>query len=644
MFFLNLTAGEFFTLLSALGGVVTALYLLDRRIRKKTVSTLRFWPSATAVDEQQRRRRMQQPWSLILQLISLTLLLLAIAQLQWGSRAGRSQDHVLLLDTSAWSGAKASSGSVLDRERQLAARYLGSISARDRVMLVRVDALPSPATPFTSNHEQILSALRDSTSNVSALDLPQAFAFAQGAQNWSGGAAGEIVYIGPKRIGLNENIPTTPANLRVIAVPADGENVGIRSMSVRRGDDEKNSWEGTVTLKNEGRSPRRLALKTQFAGTRFSPRIYTIRPGEELTAKYNFVTNTAGRLIAEIDSDDSLPSDNRAQLQLPSNKNFTIAVYTNRRDLWRPLLEVNHHLDVHYFDPSQYVRRPPADLVLLDGFAPGQAPAVSSLWIDPPKEHSPLPVKTVVKNAVIQTWHTDTLSETGLHTREDRIAEAEVFGNLKGAVPIASTAEGPVLAVIASTPDHPKSSVMGFDPLAGGFRFSTTTPLLFANLLHWFAPEVFRNADFTAARVGPVALTLAGGETTDDLHVTDDSGFAMPFTVREQTLQLFVNRPTVAHIVSGGGYEQTLSLTLPDVAEGNWAPSPGIVTGLPPAAAALPIAIDLWKYLACLGGLGIFAEWWIFGRKAVRAARRPQPVSIPQREAQGKREEELISQ
>ncbi|MBV8709901.1 MAG: BatA domain-containing protein, partial [Acidobacteriaceae bacterium] len=91
MFFLNLTAGEFLTLLSALGGVVTALYLLDRRVRKKTVSTLRFWPSATAVDEQQRRRRMQQPWSLILQLISLTLLLLAIAQLQWGSRVGRSR-------------------------------------------------------------------------------------------------------------------------------------------------------------------------------------------------------------------------------------------------------------------------------------------------------------------------------------------------------------------------------------------------------------------------------------------------------------------------------------------------------------------------------------------------------------------------
>ena len=40
MFFLNLTAGEFFTLLGAVGGLITALYLLDQSKRKKVVSTL----------------------------------------------------------------------------------------------------------------------------------------------------------------------------------------------------------------------------------------------------------------------------------------------------------------------------------------------------------------------------------------------------------------------------------------------------------------------------------------------------------------------------------------------------------------------------------------------------------------------------
>jgi hypothetical protein len=643
MFFLNLTAGEFFALLSTLGGVVTALYLLDRRVRKKVVSTLRFWPSAAVADEQTRRKRMRQPWSLILQLISLTLLLLAIAQLQWGSRAGRSRDHVLLLDTSVWSGANASGGSVLDRELQLAARYLGTLPARDRVMLVRVDALASPATPFTSSHTQILSALRESTSGVSVLDLRRAFSFAQEAQNWSGGAMGEIVYIGPKRTETDQPVLVTPTNLRVLAVPADGENAGIRKVSVRRGDEEKNSWEAAITLKNEGLSPRRLTLKTQYAGTRFSPRVYVLRPGEELEAKYNFVTNTAGRLIAEIDGNDSLQSDNRAELQLEGNTSVTVAVYTDRRDSLRPLLEANHLLKIEYFEPSRYLPKPTADLMLLDGVAPRQAPAIPSLWIHPPRENSPLPVKTVVKDATIKTWHTDALLERGLRGRQDRIGEAEVFRDLDGAVPIASVAEGPVVAALTGSPSDPRSAAIGFDPLAGNLRFTVTTPLLFAHLLHWLAPEAFRNSDFVASRVGAIALPLAAEERPDQLRVTDHVGLAVPFTVREQTLELFISKPTIVHIASGDSHERTLSFTLPDVGEGKWNSPANIPADLPLSAAVLPTSVDLWKWLACLGGLGIFVEWWIYGRNRRKRTQRPKRVSTFPSDAAPKRERELVS-
>ncbi len=643
MFFLNLTAGEFFALLGAIGGVVTALYLLDRSKRKKIVSTLRFWPTVAAAAEQTRRKRMHQPWSLILQLLSLTLLLLAIAQLQWGSRAGRSRDHVLLLDTSVWSGAKAPGGSVIDRERQRAAQYLAALPSQDRIMLVRVDALPLPGTPFTSNREQLLNVLRDATSGASALDLSQAFSFAKQAQTWSGGTPGEITYIGPRRIGPDQLVEAIPANLRVITVPVDGENAGIRNMSVKRGEEGGNSWEAAVTLKNEGLSPRRLTLRMQFAGTRFAPRVYILRPGEEFTAKYNFVTNTAGRLLAEIDSDDSLFSDNRAELQLPANKNLTVAAYTKRRDLLRPLLDANHHLTVHYFDPSEYMMKPAADLVLLDSFAPQGMPLVPSLWLHPSKENSPLPIKTAVKDAVIKTWHTDALLQTGLRTREDRIGEAEVFGNLNGAVPVASVAEGPVIAAIPNGPSHPKSAVVGFDPFAGNFRFSITTPLLFANLLQWLAPEAFLQTNFTADHVGSAAVPLAADEEASQLRVSDERGFAVPFTVREHTLQLFVDQPKIVHVVSGNNYQRTLSLTLPNVEGGQWNPPTSVATGLPPTRSGLPASLDLWKWLACLGGLGIFAEWWLFGRERRAAIKRPSVPAARKNQTTPRREKELIS-
>src|SRR3954468_23519889 len=99
MFFLNLTAGEFLVLFSALSGLIAALYLLDRARRKKIVSTLRFWTPALGIEERQSRKRMHEPWSLVLQLVSLLLLLLSIGELHWGTRERSGRDHVLLLDT-----------------------------------------------------------------------------------------------------------------------------------------------------------------------------------------------------------------------------------------------------------------------------------------------------------------------------------------------------------------------------------------------------------------------------------------------------------------------------------------------------------------------------------------------------------------
>src|SRR3954453_14499263 len=159
MFFLNLSAAEFFTLLGTLGGLVTALYLFDRTKHKRIVSTLRFWASAGASEDQPRRKKVNQPWSLILQLLSLLCLLLAIAQLNWGTREFRSRDHVLLVDTSAWAGAVDPGGRVIDREREAAQSYLAGLRPGDRVLIVAADALSTPVTAFTADRAKLRSGL-----------------------------------------------------------------------------------------------------------------------------------------------------------------------------------------------------------------------------------------------------------------------------------------------------------------------------------------------------------------------------------------------------------------------------------------------------------------------------------------------------
>jgi hypothetical protein len=105
--FLNLSLGELLGVAGAISAGVVALYLLDRSKRRQVVATLRFWTAADSRTEMKHRKRIQQPWSLLLQLLSLLFLLIALAGPRLGSDdSGR--DHVLILDTSdGWVRARA---------------------------------------------------------------------------------------------------------------------------------------------------------------------------------------------------------------------------------------------------------------------------------------------------------------------------------------------------------------------------------------------------------------------------------------------------------------------------------------------------------------------------------------------------------
>src|SRR5580658_6593974 len=132
MSFLNLGLGELLGLAGALSAGVVALYLLDRSKRKQVVSTLRFWADAGVRTQLKHRRRIQQPWSLLLEIISLLLLLLAIAGPRLGIIGGAGRDHMLILDTSAWMGSRGArqGTTLLDEARDSARAYLRSLPRR----------------------------------------------------------------------------------------------------------------------------------------------------------------------------------------------------------------------------------------------------------------------------------------------------------------------------------------------------------------------------------------------------------------------------------------------------------------------------------------------------------------------------------
>lgn len=613
MFFLNLTGPEFVALLSALGGLVTALYLLDQGKRRKLVSSLQFWVAAGAAEQRQARRRMHDPWSLVLQLASLLLLLLALSRVQWGPREARGHYHVLVLDVGSWVAAPtsggASSNSVLEEEKIQARRYLRLLSPRDRVMLVAADSLATPLTRFTNDRRQLDSALRDVRAGFSALNIEAAVAFARQAQRWSGGAPGEIVYVGP-RLSEKDVVLAAHPDLRVISVDADRENCGIVQLAAQQVEDEANTWQALVRIKNYGTVSRTLRLDVNYGGTRFARRHVSVRPGEEITAQYTFSTSAAGELTASISPGGSLATDDHASVFLAQDKTVRVAVYTDRPQILQPLLEANRQLEAAFFKTAQYSPKPSASIVILDSFDPVTSPDLPSLWIDPPKDRSPLPVKTSVTNALV-SWNSGSAIGSALRTKTLYVPAANIFELFEGDAAVASAPEGAV-AVIRAGQMKPKAAVIGFDPAVGELRYEVSTPLLFAGLLQWLHPMAFRTLAESAEQIGLVRVSLDATEQHAPLEVTDDRGAAIPFTRRGNELEVFITRPTTARIVSADG-ERTIALRLPAVGNRIWHAPPGAATGLPAVTSFTPQARDLWKWLALAGAAGLLLEWILFG-------------------------------
>jgi hypothetical protein len=68
-----------------------------------------------------------------------------------------------------------------------------------------------------------------------------------------------------------------------------------------------------------------------------------------------------------------------------------------------------------------------------------------------------------------------------------------------------------------------------------------------------------------------------------------------------------------------GDRELVYSLTLPQPGDFVWKPASG-KRGLPGRGPSEPASRDIWQWLALLGGLGLLADWMLYGRMRTRYA------------------------
>ena len=616
MFFLNLSMAEFAALFSVLGGVVVALYLLDRSRKKIKVATLRFWVPADKPPEAKQRRKIQQPLSLLLQMLGLLLLLAALGQLRWGSPEHSLRDHVLLLDTSAWMKAKDGRRTLLDSTKADAITYLRSLPSADRVMVVSADALATPATVFESNRSVLEEAIKSAKAGSSALQLTQAIDFAKQMQRLHGRGEGEIVYTGAGRMADKDENLNLPKNFRLLSIRKGGENVGLRKVSLRRSAVDGELWEVFVTAHNFGIKPRVIPIALAYGHAPVASGRLELAPGADQSGRYEFRTKARGELEIRLIVDDAIAADNRAIFELPAQRLLDVAVYSDEPELLRPFLGVHPWIIPKFFPTRAYSPDTKAAIVILDRFKPAAAPKGQAIYIEPPSGSSPAGTASPITAAMRLSWRNEHPVGEGLRTGDVRLERGEYFPGAVGSTVIAEADGKPVIVALT----EPNRAVMlGFHPAKSQLRYELAAPLLFANILNWLAPEVARQKEWNGESIGMVRVAVDSNLKPENIQVLNEGGVALPFTLAGNKLQFFAGAEGMVRVITGGR-EQVYSLTLPEVAEKQWEPPKTVRRGLPGRFSGGASSFDLWQWLAMAGGLCLLFDWLWFGRIRLHAS------------------------
>jgi hypothetical protein len=514
----------------------------------------------------------------------------------------------------------------MDEARDAARAYVRSLPSRDRVMLVRADALATPATTFESEKGVVEEAIRQSQPGASALNLEQAIAYAERAQKLQSRRGGEIVFAGAGRVPEEQaSLGALPSALRVLPVGATPqENVGIRKVGLRRSPSDPSTWDIFVVVRNYGTRPHDVDLALQFAKSPAGEKVLHLKAGSEEQAAFAYKTPAAGYLEARLNVKDAFPQDDRALLELPPQAGLQVVVYSGEPQLLRALIAANPQVKASFEAPDRYDAAVKADVVVLDRFVPPTMPRANVILVEPPVKGSPIPVGAPRTNVKLEAWRTDTPMGAGLRTQDVVLESAETFSPASGDTVVAEAAAGPL--IVARESKGAKLVALGFHPGRTSMKYQLATPLLMANILRWMAPESMRRREVQAGTVGTVRVSIDKHTDPATVQVVDESQRPLPFTIQDDSLQFFSGAPGNVS-VRMGDREAVYSLTLPDVAEAMWKPPANVRRGVPRASLSNATQTDLWPWLAVLGGLGLLMDWLFYGRSRVFRLKASQMVS-----------------
>ncbi len=626
MVFTGWSLGSLLTLGGIAGGLVVVFYILKLRRRPVAVPFARIWERILRDKEATHLfSQLKRLLSLLLQLVLLTLLLIALGDPRLSAATLEGRNIVVLIDTSASMKATDVAPTRLGLAREKVRDLTTGLANADRMLIARMDAVVSPLTTMTDDRASLDAALDQLEATDTRADLERGLRFA--VDSLRDLSRPEVVLVGDGAYGDLEGIAARVelADLPVSFLPVgtDKRNVAITQFTVRRYPLDKSRYEVMLEVTNTTDDPVDVELTLLGDGNVVDLTRLHLEKGERLPRFYKDLAGADERLEAQLSLangvQDMLPADDHAYALMPERRRARVLVVTEGNTYLEAALLLDEYLSVTEIAPRDYPPAETFDVTIFDGVAPTLvARTGAALYLDPPQDAGPVERgRELPTGFVFDTW--DRKSDV-LRWMAVEDVQAEGATTLKPTPEdrvVAANALGPVLVAgrRAGTP----FLALGFNPKRSDFVLRVGWPLFVLNTINHFVQE--DTAYISSYRTGDV-WRVPAPVTAQSATLLDPSGRERRVPVKEGRAIYFGEQAGFYELTVGANGERSetkFAANLVDYEESRIEPVSELDLGGRPAGAVVGfnpgVRRELWLYLLLAAIIVSTVEWLTYHRR-----------------------------
>ena len=625
-------------LLFGLAAPIILLYILKLRRRREPVSTLMFWEQL--FKEKQTTslfQKLKHLLSLLLQLLFLTLLVLAIARPQFAFITKAARHVILIIDHSASMNALESSdeeqesnrtatNSRLESAKQRAMRMVEGLRFMDEMMVISCHAKPTIHSPFTNHQKSLRQAIQsiqptDINTNLEpALDVAYAVARTK--------PSAEIVIFSDFQ-AISEDMLTRLQNpgeeitLHTIQVGAASDNVGITQFRVRKSLVNAFDYQTLLTVVNASDEEKKCNVELYFNEDLFDVRPYTLAPGESRSEIFGNFTFEGGQLKAVLDVADALHTDNVAYAALPKREHIPVLLVTEENPFLEKALSVDENLSLSVTTPENYDADATGyNVVIFDRFAPPTLGNGNYMIVYPPKNSlaaASWKIGDSLDTPIITDWERTHPILRHVHLENVQIGEAYQVTPPATAEVLARSFEDPVL--FADVTPNRKIVFAAIDILQSDLPLRIAFPVIIANTIQWFQDS--SGIEEYHLHTGEVLTWQADGDRSNVPATATITGPG------DQTWETAVDRDEILfdqteiagfYTLKIGDSEKVWAVNLSDESEshiGVDASAEDLLTPDFTLGGSSLLRYPPWVYLVFLAAVLSVVEWFLYQRRRI---------------------------